>query len=238
MTNNAFNSNIPIEISKGGTNATSLATTDGTLYYDGTRIVTTATGNAGFVLTSSGSGSAPSYVKPSMKLIQTQNANNTSIIEFKSLFSSSLIGTARDLMLIMSDVKSVSDGVVLLIQMSNNNGTSYITTGYQSGLNTIDYNAGSALANTNSSTAWQISEALDTGSATSTYNATMYFMGVNIANYPHLMGQCSYFRNSSGLEAFGWFGGLGGSTGLNAIKIFMDSGNISSGTFSLYAMIP
>lgn len=51
----------PIPISEGGTNATTMATTDGTVYYDGTRLVTTATGTSGQVLTSAGPGVAPSY---------------------------------------------------------------------------------------------------------------------------------------------------------------------------------
>lgn len=51
----------PVSIANGGTNATSMATTDGTVYYDGTRLVTTATGTIGQVLTSNGAGVAPSY---------------------------------------------------------------------------------------------------------------------------------------------------------------------------------
>jgi len=60
-TKNAINSNIPIEISKGGTNATSMTDTDGVVYYDGTRLVTTAVGTATHVLTSNGSGVAPTF---------------------------------------------------------------------------------------------------------------------------------------------------------------------------------
>jgi len=40
---NTWNSNIPIEIAKGGTNATSFATNTGIVKYDGTRLVTSAT---------------------------------------------------------------------------------------------------------------------------------------------------------------------------------------------------
>ncbi len=50
-----------IAIANGGTNATSFATTDGTVFYDGTRLVTTATGSTGQVLTSNGPGVAPTY---------------------------------------------------------------------------------------------------------------------------------------------------------------------------------
>lgn len=50
-----------IPIANGGTNASSFATTDGTVYYDGTRLVTTATGTSGQLLTSNGAGMAPTY---------------------------------------------------------------------------------------------------------------------------------------------------------------------------------
>jgi len=58
---NSINSNIPIEVSKGGTNATSLATQYGVVYYDGTSLVTTSAGTATHVLTSNGSGVAPTF---------------------------------------------------------------------------------------------------------------------------------------------------------------------------------
>lgn len=50
-----------LAISNGGTNATSMTTTDGVIYYDGTRLVTTTAGTSGQVLTSNGAGVAPTY---------------------------------------------------------------------------------------------------------------------------------------------------------------------------------
>jgi hypothetical protein len=50
-----------LAIANGGTNATSMATTDGVVYYDGTRLVTTAVGTATQVLTSNGAGVAPTF---------------------------------------------------------------------------------------------------------------------------------------------------------------------------------
>jgi hypothetical protein len=51
----------PISIASGGTNATSMANTDGVAYFDGTLINTTAVGTAGQVLTSNGTGVAPTF---------------------------------------------------------------------------------------------------------------------------------------------------------------------------------
>jgi len=61
VTNNAINSNTPIELAKGGTNASSMTNTDGVVYYDGTRLVTTAVGTATHILTSNGVGVAPTF---------------------------------------------------------------------------------------------------------------------------------------------------------------------------------
>jgi hypothetical protein len=57
----AYALSTPVSIANGGTNATSFVTTDGTVYYNGTSLVTTTTGTAGQVLTSNGVGSAPTY---------------------------------------------------------------------------------------------------------------------------------------------------------------------------------
>lgn len=50
-----------LPIANGGTNANTMATTNGVNYYDGTRLVTTGVGTAGQVLTSHGIGVAPSF---------------------------------------------------------------------------------------------------------------------------------------------------------------------------------
>lgn len=57
----AINITAPVSIANGGTNATSMTTTDGVVYFDGTRLVTTAVGSATQVLTSNGAGVAPTF---------------------------------------------------------------------------------------------------------------------------------------------------------------------------------
>ena len=57
----AINITAPVSIANGGTNATSMTNTDGVVYYNGTSLVTTAVGSATQVLTSNGSGMAPTF---------------------------------------------------------------------------------------------------------------------------------------------------------------------------------
>ncbi len=68
-----------IPIVHGGTNASTFSVTDGTVYFDGTRLVTTATGTSGFVLTSNGPGMAPTYQAASAGGITTINGDTGSV---------------------------------------------------------------------------------------------------------------------------------------------------------------
>jgi len=51
----------PIIIAEGGTNAITMATSFGVNYFDGSKLVTTAVGTSGQVLTSNGLGFAPTF---------------------------------------------------------------------------------------------------------------------------------------------------------------------------------
>lgn len=60
-TTNSWYSNIPVQISLGGTNTTTFTNTDGVVYFDGTKLTTTTVGTVGQVLTSNGAGVAPTF---------------------------------------------------------------------------------------------------------------------------------------------------------------------------------
>lgn len=51
----------PVSIANGGTNASSMTNSHGSVYYDGSKLASVDPGNSGQVLTSNGSSSAPSY---------------------------------------------------------------------------------------------------------------------------------------------------------------------------------
>lgn len=57
----AYKEQSPLPIVEGGTNAKVMTTTDGVVYFDGTRLVTTGAGTSNQVLTSNGSASAPTF---------------------------------------------------------------------------------------------------------------------------------------------------------------------------------
>lgn len=71
---------VPVSIANGGTNATSFTNTDGVVYFDGTRLVDTAVGTLGYVLTSNGAGMAPTFqaiaADGAVTTLHTQDGNN------------------------------------------------------------------------------------------------------------------------------------------------------------------
>lgn len=60
-TNNSINAPIPFAVAKGGTGAASMTNTNGVVYYNGSNLATISPGTSTHVLTSNGSGSAPSF---------------------------------------------------------------------------------------------------------------------------------------------------------------------------------
>ena len=68
-----------LKIANGGTNATSMTNTDGVVYYDGTRLVTTAVGTATNILTSNGAGMAPTFQAAPSGGITTINGDSGSV---------------------------------------------------------------------------------------------------------------------------------------------------------------
>lgn len=65
----------PLPIINGGTNTETLTNTNGTIVYNGTSLATVAPGTAGFVLTSNGAGSVPSYQSNPADGIATINSD-------------------------------------------------------------------------------------------------------------------------------------------------------------------
>jgi len=71
MTINSWYSNVPVEIAKGGTNANAMATANGIIKYDGTRLVTSATAliDAGNRYTNSSQPAFLAYATPQVNVI-------------------------------------------------------------------------------------------------------------------------------------------------------------------------
>ncbi|MGB8467666.1 MAG: tail fiber domain-containing protein [Candidatus Babeliales bacterium] len=97
----------PVTIANGGTNATAMTNTDGVVYYDGTKLNTTTAGTAGQLLTSNGTGNAPTF-----QAFTINTPDNTSSVTGNSLTLTAagsgstvkLSGSGTTITLTMTDV--------------------------------------------------------------------------------------------------------------------------------------
>lgn len=229
---NSINSNIPIEISKGGTNATTMATTDGVVYYDGTRLVTTGVGAATQVLTSNGPGLAPTFQASgagagSFVLIQTQPAAAVTALNF----TTGIMATYNNYLIIGSNVTSASVTInsVCVLQLSTDGGGTYDSTNYT--IFATGPAAGLYLTTSPSGEDWTSAVAAFSTSLTNLTSGSGTILSIS-----------SFY--SSGLANTGGIIASDGGTKftvanqtINAVRIVMNDGATFSGTFSLYGYV-
>ena len=206
---------------------------------------------AGQLFLGGGGSSNPSYVTPTAgtnvaltsnastlgfglsggyALIQSQNATSSSTISF----TTGITTTYNTYYLFMVNaVVSAASATALTMNLSSNGGMSYISTGYQSSINTLQYNS-TTFSNSNITTGLAIS------SYSNTYvqNALIQITNLTNGKYPYIYGQGCY-ANTTSTTCFyqmNWGAYLTGTV-MNALQISPASGNITSGTFVLYGLI-
>jgi hypothetical protein len=190
-------------------------------------------GTSGQYLKNNGVGSAPSWGTPENGLVflyRTQ-ANNSATVAFTNL---SVANPYRMYLLCWRSVVPATNGTSLRLEMSNDNGATWITTQYQAGLIANAYDS-TTTVNTNSTSAWLLSRNLS-NAASQRFASGCAYMFLTEANYPYLSGHIDYYDDAGGKNYFGRIGGIGGGTGAGAFRFLMSSGNISSGFFYIYGI--
>jgi hypothetical protein len=153
-------------------------------------------------------------------------ASNTASIPVINIPSS-----VNTLLVVYSNVSIPSGAPFLQIQLSTNNGSSYISSGYFTGHNYTPYNS-PILSNQSLTTGIQLGFQIGFPSISS---GNCYLYGLNSSYAVTSTGSSCY--NVSGTSYFGFTGGtLAGSTGINALQILASSGNITTGTFNIYGL--
>lgn len=220
---------IPLTIALGGTNATTMATIDGTVYYDGTRLVTTATGTSGQVLTSNGAGLAPTYQSfgGALVLIQTRTATAQATLTF----TTGITNSYNNYLLLGNSITSASATIdsKMFIQLSNNGGGAYDATNYfaQEGAG----QSGITVGLSPNGSDW-------TGAFLS---ASVDLLNLTSANASHIVGQSTFWATVPGVAGssagnlFSQYAFTGFPT--NAFRLIMSDGSNFSGNFSLYAYV-
>jgi hypothetical protein len=191
-------------------------------------------GTSGQVLTSAGTGSAPTWTTPSagaLTLISSATASSTALISFTGLTTS-----YRAYILEFDSVYLSVASEGLLLQFSTDNGGSYIASGYArtliaqaSGTVTGNYSTtGTVLyvggINGYSGASTQTGSGMLTifAPATSGKNASTYIQA-SILN-------AGVLENSAGAQTNTT------TSAVNAFKLFAGTGNIAGGNFRLYGL--
>jgi len=231
-TNNATNMPVPIVVSQGGTGETSF--TAYSVICGGTTSAAalqnvSGVGTLSQVLTSAGAGALPTWgaapATGSIVLLHTLTASSSGSLAFTSTY---LTSTYTMYMIVINSFVNASNSVTLNMDWSTNNGSSYLNANYKSGLLYFAYNS-TTFTNVNSATTTPLSAALATSTS---YSGTMYLTLPQSA-IAAMVGNC---QTSDG-HVYSVGGTNSGTTFINNIEFSYSSGNITSGTVSLYGIV-
>lgn len=187
----------------------------------------TITAGVGIAMTNGDgvSGNPTVAITGGLVLISSQTASNSASITFTGL------STYNQYKLYIHKAQPVTNAQVLRIEVSQNNGSTWINSGYSAG---VLYNAYNSTTQTigNSTTIMPISGPCSNGDS---YTAELYMGSVNQADYYTLNGLATWNDTTLATTASGRVGGRA-TTGVNAIRLTFASGNINRGSFTLFGI--
>jgi hypothetical protein len=182
---------------------------------------------SGYVLTSNGLSSQPTFQASSgvsgalIKLHTVSSASTAGIV-----FNSTYITSTYNVYMVVINQVTVSSSGNLNLQVSTNNGSSYVATGYLSGNVYMGYTS-SSFGNQNATTFYQ----LFTGSSSAVSSGTVWLF-----NLPLSTGHSIYsdFFVGNNYWEKGYGANLTGS--INAIQFYQSGGANFSATATLYGL--
>lgn len=231
-TNNATNDSNPVTVAQGGTGDASLTAyavlTGGTTSTGPIQSVS-GVGTSGQVLTSTGASSLPTWqtsTAGTWNLIRTATASSSASIAF----TSTDITGYTEYAVLFSTINNATGTVVLNMDWSTNNGSTYLGSGFVSGLLSNNYNS-ATLANSNSTSTCPLTPSIT--------NTSVPIAGILYLNFPasaiaFFNGQL-FLNDTTGVYSE-CYGANTGTTTINNIRFSYSSGNITSGTISLYGI--
>jgi hypothetical protein len=165
-------------------------------------------------------------------LIQTQSVTNVASVSFTGLSSA-----YTSYKLVFSNVKPVTNGGSLDLTVSNNGGSSYLNTGYQASVIFAAYNSTApTVFNSDATTNLTgLSTSVSSSTGVGVCGSIEIFGAGTGTGYSH-SGLSTNFDSNATLTVNNILSAVQTATGVNALQIAFDSGNIASGTFSLYGI--
>lgn len=176
-----------------------------------------------------------SNIKGGVVLISTQTASTSAAINFTGLSS-----TYRKYIIDIIDLIPATDGTNVFIQFSNDNGSSYVTSNYTYvGFGNL---RGVAFAGYDNSgdTGIRINEAGAAGNAAneSLSSTVQIYNPASSSVYKNISFDTTF--TSATTSTYGTSKGGGNhptATAVDAVRVIMSAGNITSGTFKLYGVL-
>jgi hypothetical protein len=218
----------------GNTSATAYAVICGGTTSTGAFQSIASVGSAGEVLTSNGAGALPTFQPAgagsgSLVYITTKTASNSASIIFDN---TEITSTYQHYVIYCYNVVPVTDNVYFYSQVSSDNGSSWINSGYYAA-----YVDGSAPSTTFFPlTVLTSSNRLSNLASSGGYIGEIHLMSLTTSSTVRITGWGAYPKaDETFLKSL--MGGRGPeSTTVNAIRFLLESGNISTGTFKLYGI--
>lgn len=160
----------------------------------------------------------------SWTLLQSIVASSSASVIFANLPTNNYTKFA----FVVTDLVGATNTQKLQMVTSTNNGTSYNSSGYNSGVNYNAYNA-ATWTNVNSTTSLFLSSNINNGAG---YSGNFFYD----VSQGFLWGQSTYFSTDTSTFAMAMVQGFGAAALANAFKFTMTSGNINAGRISLYGI--
>lgn len=226
-TNNSTNTSNPITVPQGGTGDSSLTAYSvicGGTTSTGSVQSVSSVGSSGQILTSNGAGALPSFknLASGQTLLQSSTASASASIDFTGLSSSAY--THYNL---VYNFITASSATTLTFLVSTNNGSTWISASYLTGGWNTPVNSTTV---TNSTTAASGYLSTATNNTTSWAGQAFFF---NLSNGSAFL-SIGEAVNTAGNRCE--FNSYNPAVNVNAIRIIATSGNIASGSFSLYGI--
>lgn len=210
-----------------------------------------STGTGTFVGSSSPSISSPTLTTPTLGtpasgtltnclglpgashvFLSSQTAAASPTISFTSVITN----TYNTYMLQYYNVVPTTNASNMGLQFSINNGSSYVSTGYEAGLISFPYNSTTA-SNSNSTSNIPLGKSGSSLSTNPPLAGIMYFFNLTNGNVPSVVTYFSQYTTAGPTFVSGSGGGTNTTTNtINAIQISSSAGNIGNGTFVLYGI--
>lgn len=188
-------------------------------------------GTSGNVLKSDGTNFVSSSNSGNLVLIQTQPASNSASINFTTGITSSY----TNYILKINNYLPVQTNQRLNLLYSTDGGNTWLSSGYLSANSfTNTSTPGTWTGSTSATTSVILMGAVDNSYGTGAGEYTLYDLATGA--YPKVSGVACYGLSSTCVRALLF--SASSNVNINALQIIAGAGNITSGTFSLYGVVP